>query len=212
MHNNNNNNICSDNSYRIPLRTVSHTDTHSTNSPFYDRRDLTCPLVYFTPNSPDNQLPVSDDNLSNVTHSAISETDFHTNSKFTNMLLKPKNVFKESDAYRHLTRVIRPRGSNMRGALTNSDGERTSEMNSFVPSDTNSEEDPSHYRFMQNRNVHNIAYHSQDKEKFLDLIKSDLERVKGEFREVKTGHNQLNKSVEVIASVSFGLFCYVVVL
>ena len=117
------------------------------------------------------------------------------------MLLKPKNVFKESDAYRHLTRVIRPRGSTIRGPLNNSDSERTSEMNSFVPSDTNSEEDPSQYRYMQNRNVHNIAYHSQDKEKLLDSIRSDLERVKGEFREVKTGHNQLSKSAEVIASV-----------
>ena len=125
-------------------------------------------------------------------------------SKFTNMLLKPKNVFKESDAYRHLTRVIRPRVSSTRGPRTNSDSERTSERNSFVPSDTNSEEDPTHYRYMQNRNVHNIAYHSQDKEKLLDSIRSDLERVKGEFREVKTGHNQLSKSVEVIASV-FGV-------
>ena len=155
------------------------------------------PHIYFTPDSPVDQETISDDNLSSTAQNYTSETDFTHNSKFTDLLLKPKNVFKESDAYRHLTRMIRPRG-NIRGTLTNSDGEKSCERNSFIPSDTNSEEDLSHYRFMQNRNLHNMVYHSQDKEKFLDSIKSDLERVKGEFREVRGVHIHLGRSVEVV--------------
>ncbi|KAI6650868.1 Transmembrane and coiled-coil domains protein 3-like isoform X2 [Oopsacas minuta] len=186
----------SESSYHLPSRAASHTDTHSSaNNSFYNTRDH--PIVYCTPHSPEDQLPISDDNLSNITQHQTSETDFPTNTKFTDLLLKPKNVLKESHAYRHLTSMMRPRSGNIRGGLlTNSDSERGCETNSFVPSDTNSEDDMSHFRFMQNRNVHNIAYHSQDKEKLLDLIRSELEIVKGEFREVKTGHSQLRKSVE----------------
>ena len=190
-----------DNHYNIPSRAVSHADALiSPTNEFYVTREQQTPRIYFTPHSPAGQEPISDDNLSNRTHNDTSETDFTHNSKFTELLMKPKNVFKESDAYRHLTRMIRPRG-NMRGILANSDSERGSERNSFVPSDTNSEEDLSHYRFMQNRNLHNIVYHSQDKEKFLDSIKSDLERVKGEFREVKGTHALLGKSVEVTIEI-----------
>ena len=154
------------------------------------------PTVFLTPTSPFEQDINSDDNISYRNHNT-SDTDLTRNSKLTDLILKPRNAFRESDAYRHFSRMIRNKSST-RGGLTPSEAsEISNERGSFIPSENNSEDEFPHLRYIHNRNLHNLVFQSQDMDKNLDAIKSDLERLKGDLREVKAGHGQVEKKTGV---------------